>query len=158
MKRSKKALFWLILIALGCSTKEVYRPVNMYIPLPTQTRQEIENINSKLTIMESVYATDPLLFERWIDKKQIERVTIRWEYWKAFEKKMDLKDKYIEQLEARVNKNNEASKTKQLRKIVRKEESKIITSLGREMRNYPFKTKLKLAWNIITSRKEKSGK
>ena len=33
--------------------------------------------------------------------------------WKTFGKKVDLMAKYIEQLEARVDKNNEASKTKQ---------------------------------------------
>lgn len=81
--------------------------------MPTQTRQEIENINSKLTIMESAYATDPLLFERWKDKNQIERITMRAEYWKAFENKVDLMAMYIEQLEARLIKNNEAAKIKQ---------------------------------------------
>lgn len=84
----------------------------MYIQKPTQTRQEIKNINSKLTIMESVYANDPLLFEKWADKKQIKRVTMRGEYWEAFKKKVDLMAKYIEQLEARVNKNNEAAVNK----------------------------------------------
>lgn len=112
MKRSKRALFYLFLIVIGCSTKEVYRPVNMFIPFPEGTRQEIENINSKLTIMESVYATDPLLFERWTDKKQIKRVTMRGEYWETFESKVDLMAKYIEQLEARLKQNNEAARVK----------------------------------------------
>ena len=114
MRKSKKALIYLFFISVACSTKTVYKPEPFYIAIP-ETKQEIINIESKLTTLESLYEKDVLFFEKWKDKKGVERYTIRKEYLDAHFESVKLKNKYIQELEAAINNNNDAIKTRKVK-------------------------------------------